>query len=98
MSECSVSLMSYPIRRPDRFNRTPCRWQHGMHMCVVDFDVEDDNIKARVIVITFGGRQFEPALDPYDSGAELVEAWIDRGYPDPVGDYFTRADFGLPEK
>lgn len=92
---CAGSLINYPRRRPDRWNRRPCRWEYDLHLCVVDFEMEPDNIKAVHLVINRSGHVMYAPLDPYDSGADLVEAWIAQGYPSPASDYLTRSDLGL---
>ena len=57
------------------------RWYYKEHLCEVDEDVEDDNIKLFHFVTTPSGERHFADISPYESGRRVVELWIDAGYP-----------------
>lgn len=63
-------------------------WEYKGHHCVIEKDVELDNIKYFQFVTKPGDIDanaiFAP-LSPYDRSRELVELWIDAGYPTKQG-------------
>lgn len=58
-------------------------WIYKGHECYTEVDVEPDNRKIFHYVKTPDGRSLQPNLDSYDSSRDIVNLWIDLGYPEP---------------
>ena len=60
------------------------QWIYKGHKCRIEFDYEDDNIKARHYVIKPDGEECCADISSYDTRWQVVELWIDAGYPERV--------------
>ena len=52
-------------------------WEYKGYKCLIEFDVEEDNVKAFHSVITPKGEDVGLILSPYDSKKETVENEVD---------------------
>ena len=52
-------------------------WEYKGYKCLIEFDVEEDNVKAFHSVITPKGKDVGLILSPYDRNKETVEKEID---------------------
>lgn len=60
-------------------------WVYNGHQCSIEDHYEEDNIKTEATVITPDGKQLWPDISPYRCSPELVNLWIDAGYPKREG-------------
>ena len=52
-------------------------WEYKGYKCLIEFDVEEDNVKAFHSVTTPKGEKVGLILSPYDSKKETVENEVD---------------------
>jgi hypothetical protein len=57
------------------------QWNYNGHQCRIEPDDDGDCIKAWHFVITPDGKELLADITPYDWSREVVERWIDAGYP-----------------
>lgn len=53
-------------------------WTYKGHKCLIEFDVEEDNVKAFHYVTTPNGSRHMLDISPYDTNEKTVENIIDR--------------------
>ena len=56
-------------------------WIYKGHVCSIELDFEEDNIKAFHHVKMPDGKMTFAPISPYDRSKRTVEMWIDAGYP-----------------
>ena len=60
-------------------------WKHKGHT-IVPFEMpEDDNLKIDYDVICPDGTLRSPDVSPYSATQDLINRWIDLGYPERIG-------------
>jgi hypothetical protein len=60
-------------------------WKHKEHTVVPYEMLEDDNVKMCYTVICPDGISRSPDVSPYSATPDLINRWIDLGYPERLG-------------
>jgi hypothetical protein len=60
-------------------------WKYNGHT-IIPFEMpEDDNLKIGYDVVCPDGNLRSPDVSPYSATEELINRWIDLGYPERIG-------------
>ncbi len=59
------------------------QWEYKGHQCIIEWEAEWDYdcAKAWHTVITPEGKELIADISPYDDRKEILQMWIDAGYP-----------------
>ena len=60
-------------------------FEYKDHQCRIEYDREEDNIKAWYIVKKPDGQEVYADISPYNDDEELMKMWIDAEYPARLG-------------